>query len=580
MIIKMKQMKYKYLSILLTIAVLFSACQKEFLQKPITNTTTVDSVFSSTSNALYAVSQAYLNCLKQGITYYSYGNYWNASVPANLSGEFNYGYGWTVSNGQLMSGYTPTGPIEDLDGYSYNYVALRSAFLVKENIDKVADMSANDKAIVKAEMMALAAYRYEQMMIIFGGVPIVNKVFKPTDNLAVPRSALKDVLDTVVSWCDQSAKVLPSTWPSTFVGRMTKSAALAIKAKALLYAARPLFNSATPYLDFGNNNKMICLGSADQSRWKTASDASEALIAEAEGNGNIHIINTGNPLADYGTATSTPGNQEVILALKWNYGGNGASMSGIGTFYNPHVWPANGNVLTYNFFTNYYKADGTEQTWPTLGVITPFSDYLTRMSQMEPRFLADFKPLQMDAANNPGDSYWTNANYNVGQDRMVASPTKFYYKASQRSWFEFPIFRLAAAYLSSAEAFNEMGGQTQNALNRLNVVHTRAGLPAITETDQTKLRAIIQREWAIEFFNENYRLHDVKHWKLANIGSGIIGGSIYAFSFNNGGSMKQYNNTNYQRTLLYTAYWAPKQFLCPFPQDEINKGIITQNPGY
>ena len=81
-----------------------------------------------------------------------------------------------------------------------------------------------------------------------------------------------------------------------------------------------------------------------------------------------------------------------------------------------------------------------------------------------------------------------------------------------RAWFEFPIFRLAAYYLTAAEAWNE-AGQTTKALDRLNKIRQRAGLPVVTETDQTKLRVIIQREWAVEFFNENYRLHDVKHWE-------------------------------------------------------------------
>ena len=71
-----------------------------------------------------------------------------------------------------------------------------------------------------------------------------------------------------------------------------------------------------------------------------------------------------------------------------------------------------------------------------------------------------------------------------------------------------------------------------NALENLNIVHNRAGLPAITETDQAKLRAIIQREDAIEFFQENHRYFDVKHWKLPNVGNGICGGPMRMLQFN------------------------------------------------
>jgi starch-binding outer membrane protein, SusD/RagB family len=117
-------------------------------------------------------------------------------------------------------------------------------------------------------------------------------------------------------------------------------------------------------------------------------------------------------------------------------------------------------------------------------------------------------------------------------------------------------------------------------LARLNVIRLRAGLPAVTETDQTKLRAIIQREWSIEMFDENYRLHDVKHWKLANIANGVLGGAIRLFAFNDGGGVKQTGNSNYNDKIIYQAFWSPRQYLNPFPQGEMNKGYLIQNPGF
>ena len=46
----------------------------------------------------------------------------------------------------------------DMDGYNNNFPSIRQCYLVKENIDKVKDMSADEKAVVKAEMQALIAY--------------------------------------------------------------------------------------------------------------------------------------------------------------------------------------------------------------------------------------------------------------------------------------------------------------------------------------------------------------------------------------------------------------------------------------
>jgi len=575
----------KYISfsliILIGISITFSACEKNFLEMPLSNTTTVDSVFSTATKAQGAIVNAYRNVLKQGLPA---GNAWNSMIQANLSGELSYGQPWTVSKDIVLTGMVATGSDEDMDGYASNFPPIRQAFNVIENIDKVTDMSAAEKAGVKAEMKALIAYRYEQMMIIYGGVPIVSRTYEPAEDLSVPRSSVKAVLDSIVSWCDEAVVSLPSVWEDKWKGRMTKAAALAIKSKALLYAARPLFNTATPYLNAGENNDLISLGGFDANRWNTAAAAAEAVITEAEGPGGAYIIeNMDTPLDNYGTATSTPNNAEVLLAYKFvNTNGDWSGWNSwvMNAFYNPRFHnEATANVLTSSFARNYYTQTGTDQVFPGIDEIKPFSDYTTRMSQMEPRFKASFMAYEMSAWNNPGDNNWINTNVGVGPGYGVARSVKFYYKAGGRHWFEFPIFRLAAPYLSAAEAYNEMGQPTQ-ALNRLNKIHVRAGLPAITETDQVKLRAIIHREWAVEFFDENYRLHDVKHWKLPNIGNGIIGGPITAFRYNNNGNVKSTGNANYNDKVIYQAFWSPRMYLNHFPQTEVNKGIVVQNPGY
>jgi len=575
-------MKYKSFSlIILTGSIIsFSACEKDFLQMPLSNTTTVDSIFSTSIKAQGAIANAYRTNLSQGLPA---ANDWDALIQANVSGELSYGQAWTPSNEILKNGLTATGRTEDMAGFNANFPPIRQAYNVMANIDKVTDMSAGDKAIVKGEMQALIAYRYEQMMIMYGGVPIVSKAFLPTEDLALPRNPVQQVLDSIVSWCDQAAAVLPSMRPDIEKGRMTKAAALAIKSKALLYAARPLFNSATPYLSFGENINLISLGSYDAKRWNAAAVAADAVITEAETRGGASIINTGSPLDDYGTATSTPGNPEVLLAFKFvNTTGNANNWDELpmNAFYNPrYYWQSTPNNLITNFLENYYKQDGSNQSWPVIGEVRPFSDYTTRINDMEGRFKASFMPYEMNAWNNPGDANWSNTSVPVGNAWGVARTVKFYYKAGTRRWFEFPIFRLAAPYLSAAEAYNEMGQPTQ-ALERLNKIHVRAGLPPVTETDQAKLRAIIQREWAVEFFDENYRLHDVKHWKLPNIANEILGGPVRGFVFNNNTGVKSTGNTNYTDQVQYQAFWAPRMYLNPFPIGEINKGIIVQNPGY
>ena len=112
------------------------------------------------------------------------------------------------------------------------------------------------------------------------------------------------------------------------------------------------------------------------------------------------------------------------------------------------------------------------------------------------------------------------------------------------------------------------------------MVHNRAGLPSINETDQSALREIIKREKALEFFHENHRYYDVKHWKDKDIAN-IIGGPKRELQFHvTANSGVKDVVISYWDAVAYETYWNPKMYLEPFPQNEINKGIIHQNPGY
>lgn len=587
-----------------------TSCQKNFLQKPeTTGSTTVETVFNNRTNAEQAVAATYRQTLAQNI--WASGAIDNGSLTG-ISGESAYGESWAslatfALNGLSTASRDPNNnPCTSTDNFLRNYEALRRCFIVRENVDKVPDMDANLKNNVKAEMDALVAYRYMNMFIHYGGVPLVSKTLTVDDaDLNQPRATLQQTLDFIVQTSDAAIAGLPDAWDNKYAGRMTKGAALAIKAKALTFAARPLFNSAAPYLSIGGNNNLICFGSADQKRWETAITANEAVLTWAKTNG-YDVINTGagagspNPNAfdDYGTATSLPNNREVLLAYKLDDGG-----SKLYKWYNPTDNGRGGlngeryliehmGMLT-NFLTYYYKKDGTDFNWPGVGSSNarPYEDYASKINDMEPRFKADNYAHGFDAWNNPGVNAWKYQNCSKGSNNPkqgayghgAAQSTKFYYKVgTSRFWFEHPLFRMAETYLNLAEAYNEVGN-TAKALQNLNVVHNRAGLPAVTETDKVKLRAIIQREFAIEFYNESHRYFDVKHWKLADIGKGLLGGPMRELYFTlttDSYNPANYPGCSYYDQVTYNAYWDDKMFLDPFPIQEVNKGLIVQNPGY
>ena len=587
-----------------------------FLEKPdTTGTVDLNDVFSTSKNAESALMSCYRTVLRHG---WPGGIGIGHSTLGALSGEIGRGCSWHGSykiSQQGLSVNGVDGSDAGADNYGNNWRVIRACYIVVENIDKVSDMSDEDKRTIKAEAKALIAYRYMGMFYRYGGVPIVRKTFNSSDDLSAGRATLQEMVDFICEYCDDAYKDLPSRWDDANTGRMTKGAVLAIKARTLQFAARPLFNSATPYLDNGADNNKICFGDADPERWNDAIKANLAVLDWAVDAG-VELINTGgasegspnpNAFADYATATSVPSNAEIILGYKFNdTGGRDPLTNFINTTryvtYNRFDTDCSG--LLSNFVENYYAADGSELSWPKVGDSSPRpgADWIANVEAIEPRARADIKFGGFDAANNPGDYNWSNAGWNRGgyaadkgkgntfpdpinDERGCGERTKFFYHAGSRLWFEPPLFRLAETHLNLAEAYNEYGDPT-NALKHLNIIHNRAGLPKITETDQAKLRLIIQRENAIEFFQESHRYYDVKHWKRADIADGICGGPMRMFQFNIVNDQKatwpyaaKWIETWWD-SVVYTAFWSPAMFLEPFPQTEINKGTITQNPGY
>lgn len=596
-------------------AALCCSCD-EFLQKPDT-TGTVDqaAVYSSSKNATAALMTCYTNVLRHG---WPGGMGIGHTTFGAISGEVGRGYSWHGSYTIVQQGLSVNGTDGSdagADNYANNWRFIRQCFLVKENIDNVPDMTDEMKNNIKGEVTALIAYRYMGMFYRYGGVPIVDKSFQADDDLSAGRATLEEMLQYILDLCDEAYALVPEKWDAANTGRMTKGAVLAIKARTLLFAARPLFNSATPYLDNGELNNLICFGKEDNSRWQAAIDANLAVLKWASSNG-VTLINTGgagegkpNPNAfdDYATATSVPANAEIILAYKNNNNSGGDAMVNFincSANQNSNRYDTDCSGVLTNFIENYYAADGSDISWPRFGDSSPRdgSDYRANVAKLEARALADIKWGGYDSKNNPGEWNWQNQGWNRGgyaadkdkanvfpnaidADKGCGERTKFYYKAGGRLWFEAPLFRLAETYMNLAEAYNEMG-DSANALKYLNAVHNRAGLPSITETDKAKLRQIIQREDAIEFFQENHRYFDVKHWKRADIANGICGGEMRMLQFN----IKNVDEAvwpyaaewvdTYWDSVAYSSFWSPAMFLEPFPQTEINKGTTTQNPGY
>lgn len=613
--------KIRIVAIMTAVLMSVSGCNL-FLEMPeVTGSVYLEDVFSNRKDTEGMLWRAYHRGLREGLPE---GWAINHGTLASLSGEITRGYSWHAGYNLVVNGPTT---VLDASGqfqgapanFNENWEVIRACWIIIANIDKCPELSDEMKEYMKGEAYALIAYRYVGMFQRWGGVPIVRQANEMTDDIAFPRASAQKTLDFALEMINEAETRLPDTWTDIepgcgdkWEGRITKGAVLAMKARLLTFAARPLFNAEQSYAkEFGmaySADSLIWLEGYDKERYKKAIDAHLAVIEWGKAHGKHLIFTAGEgnrntfeqAIDDYGRGVSELNGPETLLAFKIE--SDQQVYNNMTEGYNWSAYVDAGErslrgVLT-NFVRLYRDKDGGEIDWPVVGEAAPrdISDFAANIDKIEPRFRVDICVPGKYGRSNDGDAKWNEGIWYMGsltsdaaiaasmsratEGRSIGVPTKFYYKAGARRWFEFPLFRLAEAYLSLAECYNEYGDAT-NALKYLNIIRNRAGLPSVAETDQAKLRELIVRERALEFFEENQRYYDVKHWKHPDIGTKILGGPMTEISFlTTDGANTMAALISYWDAYSYTGYWHPKWFLEPFRQDEVNKGIIAQNPGY
>ena len=613
----------KKIRIVAIIAVLVSTtgCNL-FLEMPeVTGSVYREDVFSNRKDTEGMLWRAYHRGLREGLPE---GWAINHGTLASLSGEITRGYSWHAGYNLVVNGPTT---VLDASGqfqgapanFNENWEVIRACWIIIANIDSCPEISPEMKEYMKGEAYALIAYRYVGMFQRWGGVPIVRQANEMTDDINFPRASAQKTLEFALEMLQEAENRLPDTWTDIepgcgdkWEGRITKGAVLAMKARLLTFAARPLFNADQSYAkEFGmaySADSLIWLGGKDINRYQTAIDAHLAVINWAKTNGKHLIFTAGEgnrnsfeqAIDDYGRGVSQLNGPETLLAFKVE--SDQQVYNNMTEGYNWSAYVDAGErslrgVLT-NFVRLYRDTDGNDIDWPVVGEAAPrpIADFAANIDKIEPRFRVDICVPGKFGRSNDGDAKWNEGIWYMGsltsdadiaasmaratEGRSIGVPTKFYYKAGARRWLEFPLFRLAENYMSLAECYNELGDDV-NARKYLNIIRNRAGLPSVTETDQAKLRELIVRERALEFFEENQRYYDVKHWKHPDIGTKILGGPMTEISFlTTDGANTMAALISYWDAYSYTGYWHPKWFLEPFRQDEVNKGIIAQNPGY
>lgn len=414
----------------------------------------------------------------------------------------------------------------------YQGIGRCNSFL--ENVDLVPDMSETLRERMKAEAHFLRALYYFELQTYYGGVPIVLDAPDPDTQSDLPRATREEVIQQVLADLAIAEAGLPLKYNAGDMGRATKGAALALKARLLLYEASPLFNDAN-----------------DAGRWQAAAAAAKAVIDLA-------------PQAGYGLFGDYRGlflpanenNKEVIFDVQFIFPDEGNSFDLICAQYNTNA-PLLGLAEAYDM------ANGLPITDPSSG-FDPANAYANR----DPRLYATIV--------YPGDTYkgklvkpstYAQTGYAMKKysiyDTAKPPADKADLKSGQ-SETNFIVLRYADILLMFAEALNESDPGNTDILTYLNLVRARVGMPDIAAGQtQAEMRETIRHERRVELAGEALYYNDVRRWKTAEV---VMNGPIYTWD----------------HQVIETRNFDPnRDYWWPLPQGELDlNSNLDQNPGY
>ena len=466
--------------------------------------------------------------------------------------------------------------------YTYLYAGIRAANSVSYYA-QTAQIDAKTKGQLVGEARVLAAYEYYLLVNNFGGVPIM-KDFLTTAGTGYPKSSAEDVYAYIISELEDviSKNVLQASTANKGGGRISQETAKAILAKTYLSAAWDLnkqdyFSKAAALADEVIAGRRLTTPYAKLWKADGSGDDNEEFLWDVE-----YDLATANNTTSGGTEWSgyycnyLGGNEDNIKATTSSY---------VPTLYALHCFKKGDQRYDATFMKelpdiNKGNAAGTGYwTWYKNGeslVGKPVTRYYSAWYETD----ADFEAWKAkDPANRaktyriPMDSQTKEAQNMDGQDMEYYDNQQLVYGSSPCKKFDdsktaktekntcyrdIHIITLPEMYLVAAEAYLK-AGDNPKALARLNEVHQRAGLPALTGT--VTIDNILD-ENACENFGNEARWMDLRRTQT------LVS------------RCTKYNHEMGDKAAQYIG----KKLLRPIPQAAIdandNLSLADQNPGY
>lgn len=510
------------------LGLLLSACNADLLDTAPDNSYVESSFWQTEQAASAALTGCYTILRWDGV----YGNeatpLWEETATPNAHNDTDAKGFASIAMG--LQSATTGGVISNRWARCYGGIGRCNTFLAR--VDEVAGLDEELKARMKAEAKFLRALYYFMLQTYFGDVPLI---LDPPDKSQsdLPRTGRAEVIAQVLKDLDEAAAVLPLEYGGADLGRATKGAALALKARVLFYEASPLFNTAN-----------------DAEKWNTAAAAAK-VVMDMAGEAGYGLF------PDYRGLflPENENNEEVIFDVQYIYPDGGNSFDLIGRQYNT-------NAPVQDLVDAYYMKDGLPRDESPLGATSG------RYENRDPRFYATvIFPGDMFMGEEVTGDRFAITGYGMEKYTIYtegpAPSDKADLKGGQ-SETNYIVLRYADILMMYAEARNEYSGPDAAVYDAVNAIRQRAGMPDLPAgLSKEEMREEIRHERRIEFAGEGLYYNDIRRWKTAET---VMNAPVYTW----------------ENLEIETRVFNPsRDYWWPIPQTELDLNPnLEQNPGY
>ena len=525
----MKFVKYIFLFSILSLCL--ASCDEDFLDKQPTNALTNSTYWESTDNAQKAVTACYQ---------FLGDEWWKTFLTSGTDDS----YAWStwpcdmrdVANGSAISS---AGTFNHF--WNFYYQAIASTNIVIANIDQVPDMTETTRAQMTAEVKFIRDYAYQQLVGMYGDVPLITIPPEGPSEYNVSRTPAADVMEFISNELAEISPDLPVSYDASEYGKITRGAALTMKARVDLY--REAYTEAA----------------------KAAKDVMEL---------GVYSIDPDYISVFDGTNENS---EEIILSAQYNENHKNSIATWVG---GPFVGGWSEIVPLQSLVDAYECTDGLPiDESPLYDAENPFANRDPRLSLniVLPGGVVNGNVIDVTAPNSSAAIGQNNASY-TGYYFRKAIPTVVDGGYDSNSTNDLIVLRYAEVPLIYAEAKMELNEIDQSVYDAINEVRSRAdvNMPNIEAgKSQSELREIIHRERRVEFAMEEQRLFDIRRWEIAE---DVMPGNVYGILNNFDSERSDYGSHVFIETRTFNAN---KHYLWPIPQSEVDLNEnLTQNPGW